>query len=673
MAENQGDQDSEKGREYPVSVGDLVDDKYLVEDVIGSSSMSVVFAAQHLHLAQRVAIKFLFAPGGEWTKEGVERFRVEARTMARVRSPHVVRILDVGTHKNVPYIVMEHLDGEDLARISRTTGPMTSAQAATYMLQAAEGIAAVHAAGIVHRDVKPSNLFVTDEGGGTWLLKVIDFGIAKYRGQDKWIHHRDGSLTETATLVGSPRYMSPEQITDARDVDGRADIWSLGVITHELITGKRLIPGGSISEVLVKVLTSPIPPLAGVPSAFAVAISKALSRDRSERTATIAEFARDLAPFTGTDQSERLARISRTRSGFRPAVSAKELIASSRPPAAPAAPIGGATEKIHATQLESEQSKKGSEGERVLETDDGPSQIELDVSPGNPIQRGAPNVIATASPITRIAPAVRAVDPVEARLLARFGPPPKHWWQAPAYARRVQARRIELNQELQTAGQHHQAARSAFEDLLVSVARRAAAEIATMAKPPRTSYLKGIERIAKREAELAEKDAAVAAATARQESTLKMLGSKAETLRQQLQAATESGPQSGPQSSELQAQLAAVEHELVAVSSVQYGASSSRDPAVEEARAAFRATCIDFAMHVLQDEFNFGSEYQEQRDRAMLLGDAAAHADQKAAMCRAALGTCDQRAMLVGRIVVAAALGVAALVGLGLGLLLALR
>jgi eukaryotic-like serine/threonine-protein kinase len=646
---------------YPVAVGERVADKYVIEDVIGASSMSVVFAAKHLQLGQRVAIKFLFARG-DWTKDGVARFQVEAQTMARIRSPHVVRILDVGTHNNIPYIVMEHLEGEDLARVSKASGPLAVAQAALYALQAAEGIAAVHGAGIVHRDVKPSNLFLADEGGGTWVLKVIDFGIAKYNGVDTSPgRHAPGSLTDTSALIGSPRYMSPEQMTDARHVDGRADIWSLGVILQELVTGKPLIEADSISEVLVKVLTMPIPALEGVPPAFAAAVARALTRDREARTPSIAAFAEEIAPFAATDQSERLARISRvTGPEGSPLRGARHT--PPRPSHAPHSLVADKTEAMpnSATQAMAR--------ERVLEGGDAhAATIELDVEPGRSMTVGAQNVVASAAPISRSAPVARSLDHVDVRVLARFGASPEHWYETPGYVRRVRARRRELAEELRTAEQHHHAARVAYEDLLVATARRAAVEIASMARPPRASYLKGIERIAKREAELTAMDAAALAAASRQRSTVRAIQERVDDARRRAEAARAS---SGAQVNELEAQLGALEVELGVVQSAVDGPAPQRDPAIDDVRSTFRATCIDFAVFVLQDAATFGEEYAESRERAGLLEHAAGRAEQKVTMYRAALEAYDRDAVDLGKRVTAVALALLALCVLGLALVM---
>ncbi|MEZ4314973.1 MAG: serine/threonine-protein kinase [Polyangiaceae bacterium] len=215
--------------------GDIVAGKYLVDRVLGVGGMGAVVAATHTQLDQRVAIKFLL-PQMLGSREVVERFQREARAAAKIRSEHVVRVSDVGTlDGGVPFIVMEFLEGKDLGELLQRRGPLPVPLAVDYVLEACEALAEAHAAGIVHRDLKPSNLFLARRADETDIVKVLDFGISKQITPEAL--QSSPSLTRTTDVFGSPTYMSPEQLKASRDVDTRADLWALGVILFELISG----------------------------------------------------------------------------------------------------------------------------------------------------------------------------------------------------------------------------------------------------------------------------------------------------------------------------------------------------------------------------------------------------------------------------------------------------
>jgi eukaryotic-like serine/threonine-protein kinase len=222
-------------RPAPPSPGDVLAGKYRVEDTVGKGGMGVVLSAQHLQLGQKVAIKLLLANPSE-REPASTRFLREARAAAGLHSDHVVRIYDLGTlESGVPFMVMELLRGSDLGTLIDTRGPLPINLALEYVLQACDAIAEAHALGIIHRDLKPSNLFLTRRSDGEPLIKVLDFGISKALGPDSQL---DGELTATRTVLGSPFYMSPEQVRDSKSVDSRTDVWALGVILQELITGE---------------------------------------------------------------------------------------------------------------------------------------------------------------------------------------------------------------------------------------------------------------------------------------------------------------------------------------------------------------------------------------------------------------------------------------------------
>ena len=262
--------------------------------------MGVVAAATHLQLGQRVAIKVLHDElAGD--PAFVERFMREARACAMLKTEHACRASDVGQlPSGAPYLVMELLDGSDLARVI-AHAPLPITTAVDYVLQACVALAEAHAAGIVHRDLKPGNLFLVRRPGATFV-KVLDFGIAKAVGSDL-------ALTRTAAVLGSPRYMSPEQLRSARDVDLRTDIWALGVILYELVSQRVPFPAESITELAVKVAVDAPLPLA-VDPAFATVVWRCLEKPPERRYQTVAELAQALAPFASPAVAGPLAEIA---------------------------------------------------------------------------------------------------------------------------------------------------------------------------------------------------------------------------------------------------------------------------------------------------------------------------------------------------------------------------
>jgi eukaryotic-like serine/threonine-protein kinase len=295
----------------PVELGDVVDQKYRVDAVLGSGAMSVVVLAFHLELEQQVAIKFLHAQGLD-PEQTAQRFKREARAAARIQSEHVVRVFDVGALPGgCPYIVMEHLRGNDLGRELAARGRLPVAEVTGYMLEACEALAEAHAAGVVHRDLKPENLFLAERAGGR-TVKLLDFGISKSLMGNSLT---DLALTRTATFMGSPLYMSPEQMRSSRNVDARSDIWSLGAIFYEMLSGELPFKAESIPELCLAVigeepksLTELVPEL---PEGLARVVSRCLEKNRERRYGTVGELALDLAPFARVEPGapDRIARI----------------------------------------------------------------------------------------------------------------------------------------------------------------------------------------------------------------------------------------------------------------------------------------------------------------------------------------------------------------------------
>jgi serine/threonine protein kinase len=291
----------------PVKPGEELGGKYRIERVVGAGAMGVVVEARHMELDQQVAIKFLY-PEFARNADGAERFRREARAAVKIRNEHVARVIDVGTlaGKNTPYIVMEYLHGRDLARELAERGTLPVQEGVRYILEACEAVAEAHKQGIVHRDLKPANLFLAHDATGERTLKVLDFGISKVNGQGS----KQFSLTDTATLMGSPAYMSPEQLESSRNVDGRSDIWSLGVILHELILGSVPFTGESVPQLVRAILAGTRTTLVERDPTLAELeriVARCLRQDRAERFQDIAELCGALRPLLGSSSSEHLA------------------------------------------------------------------------------------------------------------------------------------------------------------------------------------------------------------------------------------------------------------------------------------------------------------------------------------------------------------------------------
>jgi eukaryotic-like serine/threonine-protein kinase len=296
-----------------VREGDILAGKYRIDKILGVGGMGVVVAAHHIHLDEKVAIKFLL-PEALGNGEAVARFAREARAAVKIKSEHVTRVTDVGTlETGAPYMIMEHLEGRDLSAMLREKGPLPVEQAVEFVLQACEAMADAHGLGIVHRDLKPANLFCIRQSDGMLSIKVLDFGISKMTGSVA--AGSDMGMTKTTAVMGSPLYMSPEQLQSARNVDARTDIWAIGVILYELVTGMVPFNGESLPELCVSILSTP--PLAmqilrpDVPPGLEQVILKCLRKDRNDRYANVAELAVALAEYGPKRSRASVVKISR--------------------------------------------------------------------------------------------------------------------------------------------------------------------------------------------------------------------------------------------------------------------------------------------------------------------------------------------------------------------------
>jgi serine/threonine-protein kinase len=312
--------------DFGTNVGDVLAGKYKIERVIGIGGMGVVVAAHHLQLEQKVAIKFLL-PEMLTNPEIVARFAREARAAVRIKSEHVARVADVGTLDNgAPFMVMEYLEGTDLSAYLQQYGRQPVPQAVEFMLQACEAIAEAHALGIVHRDLKPANLFVTRRADQVLSVKVLDFGISKVTSASSTAP--DANMTKTSMSLGSPLYMSPEQMASTRNVDERTDIWALGTILHEMLTCNAPFTGNTLPEICYKIATEPPAPLRmlrpDVPPQIEAVVKRCLEKQRTDRYRNVAELAAALVDFGPPRVRVSFERISRTIQNAGGSISAEQ-------------------------------------------------------------------------------------------------------------------------------------------------------------------------------------------------------------------------------------------------------------------------------------------------------------------------------------------------------------
>ena len=284
----------------PFRRGQVLGRKYEIIEMLGVGGVGFVVAANHVELGEKVALKFL-KPDMLVNPEVVGRFAHEALAAVRIKSEHVARVFDVGSMPDgTPFIVMEFLEGRDLFDVITQDGPQPIRRAVDYVLQACEALADAHACGIVHRDVKPENLFLLQRSEGIELIKVLDFGISKLALTGSAFHSKV-PLVRTMLPMGSPVYMSPEQIRASKDIDCRTDIWSMGCVLYELLTGSAAFDAPSLTQLSATILEqNPAAPSLGhpeIPAELDSIVSRCLKKNPKDRFQNVAELAMALYPW----------------------------------------------------------------------------------------------------------------------------------------------------------------------------------------------------------------------------------------------------------------------------------------------------------------------------------------------------------------------------------------
>jgi serine/threonine-protein kinase len=341
--------------------GDVIAGKYRLERELGRGAMGTVWSAIHTTLAQRVAVKLI---AGEQSRsaDARRRFSVEAKAAARLRSRHVVQVYDDGeTAEGAPYIVMEYLEGKTLEQRLEEQPDIGLGEAVRIVTHVGRALARAHAQGIVHRDLKSGNIFMakTEDDELGWVAKVLDFGVAKVLTEVS-----GPSTTKTGTIVGTPLFMSPEQIRGAAHVDQRADLYSLGMVFYNMVTGSHAFDGPSYSDVLVAICTQALPDIRvaapWLPPALGAWFDKACAREREARFQSADEMIEALQQAAGPaarlgrpSVPDEISGPSGTLVGHVPPEAAATIVASSGKDGAPASERAAAAERIVVSRVES--------------------------------------------------------------------------------------------------------------------------------------------------------------------------------------------------------------------------------------------------------------------------------------------------------------------------------
>lgn len=312
--------------------GQIIDDKYRIVGLLGVGGMGSVYEGENSRIKRRVAIKVLHADTAS-NAQAVERFEREAQAAGRIGSDHILEVLDLGKLTNGDhYMVMEFLDGETLGARIKRVGGLTPRDVAPLIRQALLGLQAAHTAGIVHRDLKPENIFICKEKAGHHdFVKLIDFGVSKFNKLGS-----DMAMTRTGAVMGTPYYMSPEQARGGKDIDHRSDLYSMGVILYESVTGKVPFDAETFNELLFKIVLSEPPPLRQVcpevDAAFESITQKAMARDPAHRFETADEFVKGLDSWIATGSAVTIPPA--VGHGFNPVTGTQMM-----PEVPPAAPV----------------------------------------------------------------------------------------------------------------------------------------------------------------------------------------------------------------------------------------------------------------------------------------------------------------------------------------------
>ncbi|HEX3774912.1 MAG TPA: serine/threonine-protein kinase [Polyangiaceae bacterium] len=295
-------------RRLPVRTGDVLLGKYCVERVHRQGALGVTIEAEHLQLGQRVVLKLMLADP-QVHPEAAARFLRGARFAVQLRNEHVARVIDVGTMESgAPYMVSEHLSGSDLRGVLRVREWLPVPEAVDYVLQACEALAEAHVLGFVHRNLKLSNLFLTRGRNGRPIIKVLDFCVSEGPLADAAI-----SISTNGAIVSSLAYLSPEQIRDPSSVDRRADVWAMGAILHELLTGMPLYSESSAPGLFAAITADPATPVSHlrpeIPAELESVVLRSVEKEREDRFADVGDFARQLKPFASAEGRESVDRI----------------------------------------------------------------------------------------------------------------------------------------------------------------------------------------------------------------------------------------------------------------------------------------------------------------------------------------------------------------------------
>lgn len=306
-----------------IAAGTVLEGKYRVERLLGAGGMGTVWIAEHTGLHRPVAVKVLDSAATVRDATAVQRFMREAQTAARLRSDHIVDVLDVGKFDDgTPFLIMELLEGETLSSRIKQAGRLPQNEAANLVDQLLNGLSAAHDAGVIHRDIKPDNCFITQKAGRDHL-KLLDFGISKVAGDA-----REMRMTRTGVVMGTPYYMAPEQARGAKEIDHRCDLYAVGAILYECITGRVPFEAESVNELLFKIVLEPlIPPRSMAPEldpAFEDVILRAMGREAETRYQTAGQFRDALTPY-----------LSRSLSG------GTQVVVLSSPPPRNTPPVSG--------------------------------------------------------------------------------------------------------------------------------------------------------------------------------------------------------------------------------------------------------------------------------------------------------------------------------------------